>query len=154
MARAATGVVFICFCLLAFFIFQAFQKEQALRAIKAKVRTAAEEVQKKEAEIVQAKLRIQELNAILLPSNTKRDGLLQKRDELSKSIKAVAKDLETCRTQKVQIYHSLWKTVSDAIDAAKEKISTEDQIRQLKHQILDRDKKVCQFVDKNQEEGR
>ncbi|KAL4646691.1 hypothetical protein GN956_G9491 [Arapaima gigas] len=156
--RAGTAGIVICFCLLGFLMFQAFMKEKSVQATKAKVRDASEEVERKEAEIVQAKLRIQELNAMIIPSNSKRDELLKKQADLKNSEKETMKNLETCQTQKSVIE----KKKNDVVeivkklkaDQDKEKMAAEDQIKKLKQQILERDKKLCQFVDKKQEEGK
>ncbi|XP_036395752.1 uncharacterized protein si:dkey-87o1.2 [Megalops cyprinoides] len=158
MMRAATALVVVCLGIMGVLMYQTFQQEMSMRDIKARMQTASNQVRKGEEEIIQAKLKIQEINALLSPIVLRKDDLTKKKQEMNAANGKVQKTVEECNAEKTEaekkrtaVSESL-KKLKDEQEAEKKK--AEEEIKGLKQQILDRDKKLCEFVDMNLEEGK
>ncbi|KAI4877330.1 hypothetical protein NFI96_017304 [Prochilodus magdalenae] len=177
--KAVLAVGFLGVCVLVAVVYQAFQQEFNIRTLKSQIASTTEQVKSKEDEIVKAKLKIQQVNDELMPLNKQRDELVKKKNELQKAKGDSEKALGTCQTQKVLNPHIVnymvlddpshrqfetdsGKKKTDAT-AALEKIKADqvaeeqkiqEELQNLQKQILERDVKICEFVDEGKEEGR
>ncbi|KAG7469491.1 hypothetical protein MATL_G00129390 [Megalops atlanticus] len=129
--RAATALAVVCLGIMGVLMYQTFQQEMAMRDIKARMQTA---------------------------SNQRKDDLTKKKQEMNAANGKVQKTVEECNAEKTEaekkrtaVSESL-KKLKDEQEAEKKK--AEEEIKGLKQQILDRDKKLCEFVDMNMEDGR
>ncbi|XP_072535687.1 uncharacterized protein [Salminus brasiliensis] len=145
-------------CVLIAVAYQAFQQEMNIRSLRSQIDLTTEQVKGKEDEIVQAKLKIQQLNDELEPFNKARDELAKKRDELKKAKDDSEKSLGTCQTQKAD---SEKKKIEAAaaleklkVDHKEEEQKVQEEVKNWQKQIFDRDAKICKFVDEGQEEGK
>ncbi|XP_073703774.1 uncharacterized protein [Garra rufa] len=149
--RAISGIVFLAFCALLVIIYQAIQQELNIRNLKTRIAISGEQVKLKEDGIVAAKTKVEEFNKKLNPLITKRDLLKKQKDDTKKSNVDSEKELGTCRAEKGK----LEKQSSDAKDALQkikddqeaERKKAEGEIEGLKQQVLERDLKICKFVD-------
>lgn len=90
-------------CVLIAVAYQAFQQELTIRRLRDQIASTTEQVKVKEDDIVNAKLRIQQLNDELVPLNKQRDELVKKKEELVKAKGESETSLGTCQNQKVLI---------------------------------------------------
>lgn len=96
-----SAVVFLSVSVMVVMIYQAARQELNLRNLKAHMLQNSEEVKRKEAAIVQIKVKIQELNKALWPLKTTKDGLIKQKQQSVKAAQDLDKSLTTCNTEKV-----------------------------------------------------
>jgi len=139
-------------------IFQALSQELNLRNMKTRTVENSAEVKKKEEDIIELKNKIKELKTAVASVNTKMDGLRKKKGETEKSTQDLANNLQTCNTAKAEIEKkktdmaaTMTKFKADHEDLKKK---AEEDIKNLKQQILDREKAICAFADTTKPEAR
>ncbi|KAM3873320.1 acyl-coenzyme A thioesterase THEM4 [Diretmus argenteus] len=137
---------------------QAVQQELNLHGLKTRLVRNSVEIKRKEEAIVQMKTKIQDMNKELASLNTKRGELTKRKEETLKAKGDMDKNLESCNTEKAEaekkktdLTEALNKLKAEHEDGKKK---AQEEIQSLKQQILDRDKAICAFVDKTNEEGR
>ncbi|KAL6488611.1 hypothetical protein MHYP_G00023520 [Metynnis hypsauchen] len=149
---------FLCVCVLIAVGYQAFQQEFTIRRLRSQITSTTEQVKAKEDEIVKAKLKIQHLNDELTPLNKKRDELVKKKEEFTKASGESEKSLNTCQKEKTDSEKKKTEATEalekQKIDHKAEEEKTQVEVQNLQKQILDRDAKICEFVDTDKEEGR
>ncbi|XP_010900788.2 uncharacterized protein si:dkey-87o1.2 [Esox lucius] len=156
--RALSGLVFLAVCVMVVLMYQAVNQELTLRSLKANAAKTSSEVKQKENDIVQIKMKIQQMNLELVSINQKRDELTQKKDKSAKATTETYNSLQTCNAEKTEAEKkksdasAALQKVKDDEGAAKRK--AEQEIEELKKQILERDKALCVFVDQTIDEGR
>ncbi|XP_056332189.1 uncharacterized protein si:dkey-87o1.2 [Danio aesculapii] len=154
--RAISAMVFLALCALLIIIYQAVQQELNIRNLKARIIVSGEQVKLKEDGIMSAKTKVEEMNKKLSPLTTQRDQLKKQKDEIKKGTAESEKELGTCQADKGK----LEKQSSDAKDVLQklkegqeaERKKAEEEIEGLKRQILERDLKICKYVDVTVEE--
>ncbi|KAK0147842.1 hypothetical protein N1851_012456 [Merluccius polli] len=139
-------------------IFQAVRQELRLQSLKNHMLETSAELKKKEQAIIEEKNKIQDLSKQLAPLNNKKDELNQRKVEINKSLEKLTNSLLSCNTdkevaekKKVETTQAISKVKGEYEEARKK---AEEEIQQLKQQILDRDNNICTFVDETKEEGR
>ncbi|XP_042628202.1 uncharacterized protein si:dkey-87o1.2 [Cyprinus carpio] len=149
--RAISAMVFLALCALLVIIYQAVQQELNLRNLKARIVVSGEQVKLKEDGIMAAKVKVEEMNKQLNPLITQRDQLKKQKDDMKKGNADSEKELGTCNAEKGK----LEKTSNEAKDALQklkesqeaERKKSEEEIEGLKRQVLERDLKICKYVD-------
>jgi len=139
-------------------IFQAVRQEFNLRNMKTRTAENTAEVSRKEEAIVELKNKIKDLKAGMASVNTKMDELRKKKADTEKSTKDFDMSLQTCNTEKgdfekkkVDMAAAIIKFKADHEDLKKK---AEEDIKNLKQQILDRDKAICAYADTTKAEAR
>uniref|UniRef100_A0AAY4ADT3 Uncharacterized protein n=1 Tax=Denticeps clupeoides TaxID=299321 RepID=A0AAY4ADT3_9TELE len=122
--RVVSAVIFLCMCVLLFLVYQAVVQELGIHSANLRFAEAKENVKRKEDEIVSIKMKIQDLNGDLMPLNKQHEEI--KLGDLQQT-----KESQEAEQKKFQ-----------------------DEIQGLKQQILERDKKLCTFLDPQYEEGK
>lgn len=156
--RALSALILLCVSVMVALAFQSIRQELSFLALRKHVETAAIQVRKYEDAIVQDKLKIQEINGFLASAKSKTDQLTKKKEELSKAVNEAKGRITECRAMKKKADGSLRTAAKNLQNAkaqqASDKLKAEKEIQAIKQQILDRDKKFCEFVDMEMEEGR
>lgn len=150
-------LMFLGVCGTAVLIYLASKQELGLRQLRNTLASTSLLMKQKEENIYQLKLSIVELNTILEPLNTKVNELHKKKDVTIQATEDLNKSLQGCKEMKA----ASEKTKANATEILQkqkdehetEKMKALEQIQGLKQQILDRDKAVCAFVDKTNQEG-
>ncbi|XP_072572267.1 uncharacterized protein [Paramormyrops kingsleyae] len=156
--RLSAIPIVLCFCFLALLAYYAVRQEMVLQRVRNHVQVVTEEVQKAERKRVQCKEKIQELSGPLSSAADKTNDLTKAKTDVLKAEREFLNNLQACNTHKAEITKS--KNASDEnlkklkADQEKEKKAAEQQTRRLKEKISERDKKLCQFVDLKNGEGR
>ncbi|XP_067305257.1 uncharacterized protein si:dkey-87o1.2 [Pseudorasbora parva] len=156
--RGLSAMVFLALCALLIIIYQAVQQELNIRNLKTRIVVSSEQVKLKEDGIMEAKTKVEELNKKLNALNTQRDQLKKQMEDIKKGTSDSEKELGTCKTET----GTLEKKSNDAKEALKklkgdqeaEKKKAQDEILGLKKSILERDVKICKFVDVANEEAK
>ncbi|KAJ8290036.1 hypothetical protein GJAV_G00008010 [Gymnothorax javanicus] len=156
--RALSALILLCVSVMVALAVQSIRQEISFQALQNHVETAAILVRKYEDAIVQDKLKIQEINGLLASANSKTVELTKKKEELSKTVNEAKDKIKECQAKKKKADGSL-HTAAENLQKAKaqqesDKLKAEMEIQAIKQQILDRDKKLCEFVDMKKEEGR
>ncbi|XP_016300137.1 uncharacterized protein LOC107656710 isoform X2 [Sinocyclocheilus anshuiensis] len=121
--RAISAMVFLALCALLVIIYQAVQQELNIRNLKARI----------------------------IVSGEQRDQLKKQKDGIKKGNADSEKELGTCNAEKGK----LEKTSNEAKDALQklkedqeaERKKSEEEIEGLKRQVLERDLRICKYVD-------
>lgn len=156
--RAVFGLIFLAVCVLVAVAYQAFQQEMNIRSLRSQIDLTTEQVRMKEDEIVQVKLKLQQINDELVPFKKEKDELVKKKDGLKKAKDESEKGLGTCQKQKAD--NEKKKIESTAVleklkvDHNNEEQKVREEIKNLQKQIFDRDAEICKFLDDTKEEGR
>ncbi|XP_059364665.1 uncharacterized protein si:dkey-87o1.2 isoform X1 [Carassius carassius] len=149
--RAISAMVFLALCALLVIIYQAVQQELNIRTLKTRIIVSGEQVKLKEDGIMAAKVKVEEMNKQLNPLIAQRDQLKKQKDELKKGNADSEKELGTCNSDKGK----LEKTNNEAKDVLQklkesqeaERKKSEEEIEGLKRQVLERDLRICKYVD-------
>ncbi|XP_065126170.1 uncharacterized protein [Paramisgurnus dabryanus] len=156
--RALSAMIFLAVCALVVIIYQAVQQEINIRNMKTRIAVSTDQVKLKEDGIMSTKLQVEEMNKKISPVNTQKDQLKKQRDENKKAIAQLDKDTNTCKADKDKLEKQKAEA-SDAVQKIKvdqeaERKKAEIEIEGLKQNILDRDMKICKFVDLKVDEAR
>ncbi|XP_048882056.1 myosin-1 [Brienomyrus brachyistius] len=156
--RLSAVLVLLCFCFLAVLVYYAVRQETVLQKARIRLQVITGEVQKAENKRVEAKQKIEELSGPLSSAADKTDELTKAKTNVMKAEKDISSSLQACNTHKAEIMKS-WNAAEENLkklnaDKEKEKKTAEQEIKLLKEQISERDKKLCQFVDPKNEEAR
>uniref|UniRef100_A0AAY4ADK6 Uncharacterized protein n=1 Tax=Denticeps clupeoides TaxID=299321 RepID=A0AAY4ADK6_9TELE len=156
--RVVSAVIFLCMCVLLFLVYQAVVQELGIHSANLRFAEAKENVKRKEDEIVSIKMKIQDLNGDLMPLNKQHEEISKKVEEVKQATEDAKKSLETCNKQKEdstkkksEVFEVI-KKMKESQEAEQKKF--QDEIQGLKQQILERDKKLCTFLDPQYEEGK
>ncbi|CAM4698144.1 unnamed protein product [Leuciscus chuanchicus] len=154
--RGMTAMVFLAMCALLIITYQAVQQELNMRNLQTRIVVSSEQVKFKEDGIMSAKTKVEEISKKLSALITQRDQLKKQRDDSKKSTDASEKELGTCKTEKDTLEKKS-KEAKEALNKLKgdqdaEKKKAEEEIQGLKKSILERDLKICKFVDVTMEE--
>ncbi|TSK34834.1 Phosphatidylinositol 4-phosphate 5-kinase type-1 alpha [Bagarius yarrelli] len=156
--KAVWGLVFLAVCAVAVVAFQAIQQEISIRKMRNLLILNTQEVKIKEDEIRNSKVEMQKLSNQLVPLDKQKLELTKKMGELVKEKEISEQNLNTCQTKKTEGEQQKSKGLSviEFLQANhKTQVQTlQEEIQSLQKQILDRDTKICGYVDKEQEEGR
>ncbi|KAI1885964.1 hypothetical protein AGOR_G00209170 [Albula goreensis] len=156
--RALSALVLLFLGVLVVFAYQAIKQELVIRELKDHIDMATTQVRRDEDGIIQAKLKIQEVNTLLTPVNQKKAELTKKKQDGSAAAALVLKSLQDCQSQKTEAETKMnadFETLQNLkAQQGSEKVEADDEIKGLKQQILDRDSKICEFVDMTNAEGR
>ncbi|XP_043117980.1 uncharacterized protein si:dkey-87o1.2 [Puntigrus tetrazona] len=149
--RAISAMVFLALCAMLVIIYQAVQQELNIRNLKTRIVVSGQQVKLKEDGILAAKTKVEEMNKNLNPLVTQRDQLKKQKDEIKKGHANSEKELGTCQAEKGKLEQqsndakgALQKLKEDKEAEMKK---SEEEIESLKHQILERDLKICKYVD-------
>ncbi|XP_048009255.1 myosin heavy chain, muscle [Megalobrama amblycephala] len=156
--RGISAMVFLALCALLIIVYQAIQQELNIRNLKTRIVVSGEQVKLKEDGIMSTKTKVEDINKKLSALTTQRDQLKKQKDDIKKSTAESEKELGTCNAEK----GTLEKKSNEAKDALKklkedqeaEKKKAEEEIQGLKKSILERDVKICKFVDVTAEEAK
>lgn len=139
-------------------IFQTVRQEFNLRTMKTRTAENTAEVSRKEGSIVHLKNKIKDLKAAMSSVNAKLEELRKKKADTEKSTQDLDKSLQTCNTEKAgfekkkaDMAATIAKFKADHEDLKKK---AEEDIKNLKQQILDRDKAICAYADTTKAEAR
>uniref|UniRef100_A0A8B9KXJ2 Si:dkey-87o1.2 n=1 Tax=Astyanax mexicanus TaxID=7994 RepID=A0A8B9KXJ2_ASTMX len=156
--RAVLGLVFLAVCVLVAVAYQAFQQEINIRNLRSQIDLTTEQVRVKEDEIVQVKLKIQQINDQLAPFKKEKDELVKKKTELKKTKEDTEKGLDTCQKQKADSEKKKIESTAALqklkVDHSNEEQKFQEEVKTLQKQIFDRDAQLCKFVDENKQEGK
>ncbi|KAG5856465.1 hypothetical protein ANANG_G00008240 [Anguilla anguilla] len=152
--RAVSALVLLCVGVLVVSSIQSIRQELSIQALRDHIEKAGSQVRKYEDAIVQAKLKIQEVNGHLSPINSKKAELAKKNQDMGKAGALVLKDIQECQTQKTEAESLMHDAFENLENSKVQRLQAEEEIKKLKQQILDRDTKLCEFVDIKQEQGR
>ncbi|KAK2854858.1 hypothetical protein Q7C36_006727 [Tachysurus vachellii] len=156
--KSVWALVFLATCALVVVSFQAIQQEINIRKMRNMMLSNAQEVKKNEDAILSSKTELQKLSVQLVPLDKEKIQLSKKLEDLVKEKEISEQNMNTCQTQKQEAeQHRSEKTVE--ADAQKtnqngEIQKVQEEVQSLQKQILDRDTKICLYVDKDREEGR
>ncbi|XP_061074523.1 uncharacterized protein si:dkey-87o1.2 [Conger conger] len=158
MMRTLSLLVLLCVAALVTLAFQSIRQELSIQTRREHMLYAANQVRRLEDAIVQAKLKIQEINSVLGPVNAKKVELAKKKKEMITGAALVLTKIEECVAVKPEVEVNM-HTAHENLEKfkakrAEEKAEAEEKIQELKKRILDRDSQLCEFVDMKQEEGR
>ncbi|KAJ8354705.1 hypothetical protein SKAU_G00222720 [Synaphobranchus kaupii] len=158
MMRAVSAVVLLCISALVVLAFQSIRQQLEIQTLQVRIAKATKQVRKEEDAIIQAKLKIQDINGLLSPVNSKKAELTKKKQDMSNAWALSLKNLQECLAEKTEA-DSTMHTAIDNLQNSKakqgsDKLEADEEIKGLKKQILDRDKKLCEFVDMKVAEGR
>ncbi|KAG7336040.1 hypothetical protein KOW79_000733 [Hemibagrus wyckioides] len=151
-------LVFLAVCSVVVVSFQAIQQEINIRKMRQLINLNTQEVKTKEDEILISKAAMQKLSSQLVPLDKQKIQLTKKMDELVRERETSGQNLETCQTQKKESEEQ--KAVkSSEFDALRTNHNAEiqkvqEEVQSLQKQILERDTKICLYVDKDREEAR
>ncbi|KAJ8398514.1 hypothetical protein AAFF_G00427690 [Aldrovandia affinis] len=156
--RALSMLVLFCLGVMAVLAYHAIRQELSVRDIKDRIEKATKQVRRDEDAIIQAKLKSQEINGILSSLNAKKAELTKKKQDISAAESQVLKNLEDCQFAK-PVAESKMTTGYESLQNLKaqqvsDKAKAEQEVKDLKQQIVDKNKMICGFVDMTQEEGR
>lgn len=149
--RAISAVLFLALCALLVIIYQAVQQELHIRNLKTRIAVSDNQVKLKEDGILGAKTKLEEMNKSLNPLITQRDQLKKQKDDIKTGNANSEKELGTCQAEKGKLEKQSTET-KDSLQKLKENQEAEgkkaeEEIEGLKQQILQRDLKICKFVD-------
>ncbi|KAB5586832.1 hypothetical protein PHYPO_G00006030 [Pangasianodon hypophthalmus] len=156
--KVVWALIFLAGCALLVVAFQAMQQEIDIHRMRKLIILNTEDVKTKEDEILSSKGAMQKLTKELVPLDNQKNQLTKKMEELGKQKESSEQNLNTCRTQKTDAEQKKTERTS-AINTLKTNQNAEiqkvqEEIQSLQKQILDRDTKICSYVDKEREEGR
>lgn len=156
--RAVLGLIFLAVCVLVAVAYQAFQQEINIRNLRSQIDLTTEQVRIKEDEIVQAKLKIQQITDQLAPFKKQKDELVKKKTGLKKAREDSEKGLGICQKQKADSEKKKIESTAALqklkVDHNNEEQKVQEEMKTLQKQIFDRDAQICKFVDETKEEGR
>lgn len=139
-------------------IYQAVRQELNLGHMKTRMVEKSAEVKRKEQTIIEVRLKVKELKTTLASVNKKIDELKKKKSGFEKSDQELDQSLQACTTEKennVKKNIEIAESMTDLkANYEKAKLTAEEQIQNLKQQVLDRDKAICAFADTSKEEAR
>lgn len=139
-------------------IFQAVRLELNLRKLKTSTLENSVEVKRKEEAIIELKKQIKLLKTTVESTNTKMDELRKKKEETEKSTQELDNSLQACNTGKADFEKKktdMGETITKfKADHENLKKKAEEDIKNLKEQILDREKAICAFADTTKAEAR
>ncbi|KAF4103496.1 structural maintenance of chromosomes protein 2 [Onychostoma macrolepis] len=149
--RAVSAMVFLALCALLVIIYQAVQQELNIRNMNKRITVSSQQVKLKEDGILAAKTKVEELNKQLNPLITQRDQLKKQKDDIKKGNANSEKELGTCQAEKGKLEKQK-NEAKDSLQKLKddqeaERKKSEEEIEGLKQQVLERDLKICKFVD-------
>lgn len=144
-------MVFLALCALLVIIYQAVQQELNIRNMKTRIALSGQQVKLKEDGILVAKTKVEEINKQLNPLITQRDQLKKQKDDIKKGNANSEKELGTCQAEKGKLEKQK-NEAKDSVQKLKddqeaERKKSEGEIEGLKHQVLERDLKICKYVD-------
>ncbi|XP_056619179.1 uncharacterized protein si:dkey-87o1.2 isoform X2 [Triplophysa dalaica] len=156
--RAVSAMIFLAVCALMVIVYQAIQQELNIRNQKTSIVVSNEQVKLKEDGIVSVKMQIDDMNKKIAPLAAQRDQLKKQKEDQKKLFAQSEKDLGTCKSEKDNLEKkrteasNILQKIKEGHEAEWKK--AEQEIEDLKHKILDRDLKICEFVDLKVEETR
>ncbi|MCJ8728619.1 hypothetical protein PDJAM_G00006410 [Pangasius djambal] len=156
--KVVWALIFLAVCAVLVVAFQAIQQEINIRRIRKLIILNTEDVKTKEEEILSSKEAMLKLSNQMAPLNKQKNQLINTMEELGKQKENSEQNLNTCRTQKTDVEQKKSERTS-AINTLRTNQNAEiqkvqEEIQSLQKQILDRDTKICSYVDKDREEGR
>ncbi|KAF4088202.1 hypothetical protein AMELA_G00079490 [Ameiurus melas] len=151
-------LVLLAVCAVMVVAFHAIKQEMNIHRIRKLIVLNSEEVKTMENEIMSSKLAMQKLSSQLAPLDEQKKQLIKSMEEQTRQKEISEQSLNTCQMQKSEFEQQ--KAEKDSAihmlktnqDAEIEKVQGDIQI--LQKQILERDTKICLYVDKTREEGR
>ncbi|XP_047666622.1 uncharacterized protein si:dkey-87o1.2 [Tachysurus fulvidraco] len=156
--KSVWALVFLATCALVAVSFQAIQQEINIRKMRNIILSNIQEVKKKEDAILSSKTELQKLSVQLVPLDKEKIQLTKKLEDLVKEKEISEQNMNTCQTQKKEADQQRSQKTAET-DAQKTNQNAEiqkvqEEVEHLKKQILDRDTKICVYVDKERVEGR
>ncbi|KAK3572084.1 hypothetical protein QTP86_022315 [Hemibagrus guttatus] len=151
-------LVFLAVCAVVVVSFQAIQQEINIRRMGKQILLNTQEVKTMEDEIMKSKVTMQKLSSQLIPLDRQKIQLTKKMEELVREKEMSVQNLDTCQTQKIESEQK--KSVkSSEFDALRTNLNAQiqkvqEEVQSLQKQILERDTKICLYVDKDREQGR
>ncbi len=95
------AMVFLALCALLVIVYQAVQQELNIRNLKTRIAVSGQQVKLKEDGILEAKMKVEDINKSLNPLITQRDQLKKQKDDIKKGNANSEKELSTCQADKV-----------------------------------------------------
>ncbi|KAM7420798.1 hypothetical protein PAMA_015155 [Pampus argenteus] len=140
------------------FYTQAVRQELNIRYLRSRTLENSIQTRRKEEAIVELKTEHMKLKSSVASANTKMDELRRKKAETEKSTQTLDGSLKACNTEKGN-FENKKKEMTDALAKFKAdhddlKKKAEEDIKNLKEQILQKEKSICAFVDTTKEEAR
>ncbi|KAM9488030.1 uncharacterized protein Hap1MRO34_005099 [Clarias gariepinus] len=156
--KAVWALVFLAVCAVLVVAFQAIHQEVNIRTMRNQISLSLEEVKTKEDEVLVSKVAMQKLSSQLATLDKQKNQLSKKMEDLVKQKETSAENLETCRTRKTEVTQEKSDRTS-AIDVLRKNQNSEiqklqEELNSWQKQVLDRDTKICLYVNKDLEEGR
>ncbi|XP_051577855.1 uncharacterized protein si:dkey-87o1.2 isoform X2 [Myxocyprinus asiaticus] len=156
--RAISAMIFVAICALLVIIYHAVKQDLNIRNLKMRIAVSTEQVKMKEDGIVAAKMKVDEINKKISPVSTQRDQLKKQKEDYKRNTANSEKELSSCQAEKSKLDKQN-NEAKEALIKIKEGQEAErkkavEEVEGLKKQILDRDLKICQFVDMNVEAAR
>uniref|UniRef100_A0A673HJA9 Si:dkey-87o1.2 n=2 Tax=Sinocyclocheilus rhinocerous TaxID=307959 RepID=A0A673HJA9_9TELE len=149
--RAISTMVFLALCALLVIIYQAVQQELNIRNLKTRMAVSGQQLKLKEDGILAAKTKVEEINKNLNPLIAQRDQLKKQKDDIKKGNANSEKELGTCQAEKGKLEKQS-NGAKDSLQKLKEdqeaeRKKAEEEIEGLKQRALERDLRICKYVD-------
>ncbi|XP_060777998.1 uncharacterized protein si:dkey-87o1.2 [Neoarius graeffei] len=156
--KAVWTLGFLAVCIVLVMAFHTIKQEMTIRKTRKQIIFNKEEVKTKEDDILKCKTTLQKLSDEQVSLDKVKYKLTKDIEELGRQTGNTEQNLNTCQTKKTGVQNQKTERAS-AIDALKtnqnaEILKVQEEIQSLQKQILDRDTKICQYVDKEKDGGR
>ncbi|XP_053489956.1 golgin subfamily A member 6-like protein 22 [Ictalurus furcatus] len=156
--KSVWTLVLLAVCAVMVVAFHTIKQEMNIHRMRKLIVLNTEEVKTMENEIMSSKLAMQKLSSQLAPLDEQKKQLIKSMEEQTREKENSEQSLNTCQIEKSEFEQqksekdSAINMLKTNLDGETEKVQEEIQL--LQKQILERDTKICLYVDKAREEGR